>query len=323
MWDGLHYKCKNCGEVYSEAVARCPCCQGVCIPVNLPTASRCRIRDDLYDDIMRIDWSRAIDILTDAMSLVGSKLSNRDQAFIAVMKTPEMWEEKFELARSWDLQNPYLQLSAGVILYANPSCSDFSKARDLFELAAENGIAVAQYLLGRIYEYGQGVICDYEKAFTLFDKSFDFHMSKIATGHIYEFGLGQKDCDVGAASEWYEIDRYATTFPLYLRATYKYYAANPNRPQKFISEDSFDDRNAAENKPFSRLLSDGNGSRINASCGEGEIPTVTIPIRKPITSTSHTDVAKLHSLKPVTDPKIIARDNLFREAVERVFGKRK
>lgn len=34
MWDGNHYKCTSCGEVYSDSYDTCPCCGAPCVKVG-------------------------------------------------------------------------------------------------------------------------------------------------------------------------------------------------------------------------------------------------------------------------------------------------
>lgn len=33
MWNGKHYKCLRCGEIYSENIRTCPCCNALCIEI--------------------------------------------------------------------------------------------------------------------------------------------------------------------------------------------------------------------------------------------------------------------------------------------------
>lgn len=34
MWDGSHYKCIGCGEIYSDTLEKCPCCGAICVKVG-------------------------------------------------------------------------------------------------------------------------------------------------------------------------------------------------------------------------------------------------------------------------------------------------
>lgn len=69
---------------------------------------------------------------------------------------------------------------------------DLSKAKDLFELSANQNYAPAQYQLGKMYFLGNYVEQDYEKAINLWKKSANNHYNQAANmlGNVYYHGIG-------------------------------------------------------------------------------------------------------------------------------------
>jgi len=81
---------------------------------------------------------------------------------------------------------------------------DYSAAFEEWQRPAEEGDAEAQYGLGRLYFYGQGVDQDYSKAAKWYRKAAlqNHARSQANLGHLYEAGLGVEQ-DFAEAARWY------------------------------------------------------------------------------------------------------------------------
>lgn len=83
------------------------------------------------------------------------------------------------------------------------SAGDFMRAAGLFQSAAEQGDASAQYNLGVLYENGQGLAKDYGRAAVWYRKSADQGdvNAQNNLANLYMFGLGVP-LDIGEAVKW-------------------------------------------------------------------------------------------------------------------------
>jgi len=81
---------------------------------------------------------------------------------------------------------------------------DFAKAAIWFRKAAEQNSALAQCMLGRLYEDGNGVKQDYAEAINWYRKAAEQENDKAlnALGLMYESGLGVEQ-SYEAAFKWY------------------------------------------------------------------------------------------------------------------------
>lgn len=192
-------------------------------------------RDELYDDIMRIDWSKALYMISEAEKHVAGVLEAEKQITNAIVNNDESVRNLTEIK----VENPYLQFQIGMTYYAHPVAQNKELAARWFEKSAKQKCAPSLYMLGRMYEYGEGVTQNYVKAKKLFDRvGIDkIPMSDVAIAHMYEFGLADaEERDVGAAMEWYE---YAVghgcraVMALYLRSVRTFYSLHPDRTPKF------------------------------------------------------------------------------------------
>ena len=94
----------------------------------------------------------------------------------------------------------------GYLMTRNETDEDDSEAAAWYEKAIEKGMTEARFNLAAMYEEGQGVVQDYEKAISLYTQQADepdaFAMMEL--GQIYENGeCGQKK-DLEEALKWYE-----------------------------------------------------------------------------------------------------------------------
>ena len=94
----------------------------------------------------------------------------------------------------------------GYLMTRNETDEDDSEAAAWYEKAIEKGMTEARFNLAAMYEEGQGVAQDYEKAISLYTQQADepdaFAMMEL--GRIYENGeCGQKK-DLEEALKWYE-----------------------------------------------------------------------------------------------------------------------
>lgn len=83
------------------------------------------------------------------------------------------------------------------------AAGDYGRAAGLFQTAAEQGDAAAQYNLGVLYENGQGVVKDYSRAAVWYRKSADMGdvNAQNNLANLYMFGLGVP-LDIGEAVKW-------------------------------------------------------------------------------------------------------------------------
>jgi Sel1 repeat len=83
---------------------------------------------------------------------------------------------------------------------------DFPKAVPVFARLAELGHPVAQWLMGNIYFFGQGIPKDYAKAHAMFEAAATqgYFAAFAPTAQIYVQGLGVP-ADPGKAYYWYNI----------------------------------------------------------------------------------------------------------------------
>ena len=126
---------------------------------------------------------------------------------------------------------------------------EYANAVELLQKAVNLGYAEAQYKLGYMYQYGQGVKKNYIKALELYKKAADqdYVDALCNIGYMYEYGLGVNK-NLGKAIEWYQkgaergdavsqdnlgiryesgmgVKRnYAKAFELYLKAAEQGYA---------------------------------------------------------------------------------------------------
>jgi len=77
---------------------------------------------------------------------------------------------------------------------------DFAQAAIWFGKAAEQGDASSQYMLGNLYEAGEGVEQDYSQAFKWYMKAAEQEYVKAFNelGRMYEYGLGVEQSAEGA-----------------------------------------------------------------------------------------------------------------------------
>jgi TPR repeat protein len=104
-------------------------------------------------------------------------------------------------ARSW------AQLEKGTdVAWLAYRDGNFPKAVPVFERLAEIGHPVAQWLMGNIYFFGQGVPKDYAKAQAMFEASAQqgYFAAFAPTAQMYMQGLGVP-ADPGKAYYWYNI----------------------------------------------------------------------------------------------------------------------
>ena len=82
---------------------------------------------------------------------------------------------------------------------------DFKGALDQWQPLADAGDRRAQYAIGFMYQFGQGVPQDYQKAFELFELAARQNDTdaQYALGMLLEQGLGTSRRDYRAALEWY------------------------------------------------------------------------------------------------------------------------
>ena len=192
-------------------------------------------RDELYDDIMRIDWPKALYMISETEKQVVGELEKEKQITKAIVNNDERVHNLSEIK----VENPYLQFQIGMTFYAHPVAMNKELAARWFEKSAKQKCAPSLYMLGRMYEYGESVKQSYVKAKKLFDRVGidEIPMSDVAIAHIYEFGLADaKDKDAGAAAEWYEYTvghGCSAVMPLYLRALRMHYSLHPDIEQKF------------------------------------------------------------------------------------------
>ena len=80
---------------------------------------------------------------------------------------------------------------------------DFDKAVEWYQKAAEQGLMEAQYNLALKYENGRGVRQDFTKAFKLYQKAAEQgdSSSQLNLGYMYYTGKGVRQ-DFGKAKEW-------------------------------------------------------------------------------------------------------------------------
>lgn len=83
---------------------------------------------------------------------------------------------------------------------------EWTKAKELLEVAAQNGDALAQRYLGDLYFGGRGVEKNYEEAFKLYNESVSkgYIESSLMVGYSYLNGLGIKK-DINKAISFLEI----------------------------------------------------------------------------------------------------------------------
>ncbi len=82
---------------------------------------------------------------------------------------------------------------------------DYEEAIDWFTIAAENGDANAQNMLGMCYCNGYGVVYDYEEAVKWYKKAADqgLVVAQFNLGWCYETGVGV-EANIDEAKEWYK-----------------------------------------------------------------------------------------------------------------------
>ncbi|WP_049962169.1 protein kinase domain-containing protein [Oribacterium sp. FC2011] len=85
------------------------------------------------------------------------------------------------------------------------SKEDYTKAKELFDKAAEGGSADAMYIIGFMYQNGEGVDQDYAKAKEWYTKAAEGGNTEAMTklGLLYYFGNGVTQ-DYTKTKEWYE-----------------------------------------------------------------------------------------------------------------------
>ncbi|GAA4649596.1 hypothetical protein GCM10023116_18700 [Kistimonas scapharcae] len=76
---------------------------------------------------------------------------------------------------------------------------------ELYKQGADKGDKIAQYNLARLYENGNGVIKDYQKAFYWYEKSASqgFALAQYNFAHMYDIGKGIPQ-NFKKAAYWYE-----------------------------------------------------------------------------------------------------------------------
>jgi TPR repeat protein len=81
---------------------------------------------------------------------------------------------------------------------------DYTKAAEWCRKSADQGVAVAQYMLGDAYRFGKGVRRDYKLAVEWLRKSADqgLDLGQTELGEMYEQGQGVPQ-DYSAAIEWF------------------------------------------------------------------------------------------------------------------------
>jgi uncharacterized protein len=81
---------------------------------------------------------------------------------------------------------------------------DYAEAMRWFRKAAERDNPYAQYLLGQLYQRGQGTGQDYREAMTWFRNAADrgYLDALLSVGWLYENGLGVPE-DKANAIDWY------------------------------------------------------------------------------------------------------------------------
>ena len=94
-----------------------------------------------------------------------------------------------------------LSIREGVRAYEN---EDYARAIAAFRPLAEQGVVKAQYNLGRMYMYGEGVKQDKVEAVKWYRKAAeqDYVRAQAELGFAYDNGLGVKP-DAHEAVKWY------------------------------------------------------------------------------------------------------------------------
>lgn len=97
--------------------------------------------------------------------------------------------------------SPQEQLKQGVVAYEQ---GNYQKAYELWLPLAEQGLVVAQYNLGVMYENGQGVKQDYQQAAKWYQKAAEQGIAEAQynLGLMYYNGQGVKQDNVQAFNWW-------------------------------------------------------------------------------------------------------------------------
>lgn len=187
--------------------------------------------DELYDKAVAIDEKTALKMIEAVdLRLAAIKSSGEIESAVRSLIRANQWDMAVSLAEGIlsGAEPPYLQYQLGLIWYALLPQKDVTTAFSYFEKASDRGCKEANYMIGRIYEYGELGSRDYVVAKKYFDDA-EGVLVNLAIGHIYEFGLDGGGDDVGAASEWYECCNIARAYPLYKRAQLAYLAEHPEK----------------------------------------------------------------------------------------------
>lgn len=105
-------------------------------------------------------------------------------------------------------EHPATLYARGYIYYVGDKSleKNYTKAAELFQLAANQGLGQAQYDLGCMYKNGIGVEQDYTKAIELLKLAANQKLVKAqyVLGYMYEEGLGVEE-DYTKAAELYQL----------------------------------------------------------------------------------------------------------------------
>lgn len=113
-------------------------------------------------------------------------------------------KDLYELAA--DAGNPYAMSYLGEIYLRGYGVDpDYAKALEWFEKGATLDNEIAYAFLGSMYQYGDGVDQDYDKAMEYYTKAVDFGSGDAMAdiGFMYENGIGVEK-DEAKALEWYK-----------------------------------------------------------------------------------------------------------------------
>ena len=130
-------------------------------------------------------------------------MNNKIGAVIMALENSDNIDELIEKANEGDSE---AQFKLGNMYYYGQGVNqDYAKAIEWYERAAEQGNAAAQFNLGLMYDFGKGVERDYAKAIEWYEKAAE-------QGDVYaqyKLGVMYENCegveqDYAKAFEWYE-----------------------------------------------------------------------------------------------------------------------